>query len=684
VLLRRKTVVLVTHGMHFLKQCDRVIFLKDGSIEEEGTHKELMEQKDGLYASMAMFDVRRNGAEVKKHTRSRMESITLSVKEEEPALQKVDGGEESSGNGEGWGALFKHLSHCASYPVQLFLFLSMCLFVVLRLATAIWLQVWVDDGDGMEGARRDNASFTSTVLSEEDFKGIINNNPRLGFYQLIYGLIIVAMLVFGFFKGAGILITLTRGSFKVHNLMLKSIMNSPMAFFDVTPSGRILNRFSKDMDEMDTRIPFLLEAVFQYSLMNISQVLLVCVLFPYFIIGFTVIIGAFFLLDLTMNSGVLEAKKLDNLMKSPVIHHISSSMAGVMIIRGFGKEGVFKSRFNKYVNKSMAADSLFRLAQRWFMWNMDTLGLITITLTGAVVVATKGSVSPAIAGLALATIFQVCTFIPLVMKLKSEFRARINSLERISEYIALPQEAPHLIPERAPAPSWPDLGAISMAGVSFRYRPDLPLVLKDITVDIGAGMKVGIVGRTGAGKSSLISTLLRLVELDSGDIIVDGVNISDIGLADLRSAVAVIPQDPVLFQGTVRYNIDPFDKHADEEVWRALERANLKKKVSADGNQLMMVVEAEGENFSVGEKQLICLARALLRRNKILLLDEATASVDVETDHAIQCTIQDAFSSCTVLTIAHRLNTVLGYDLVLVLDQGRLVEQGEPSPLWSP
>ena len=220
-----------------------------------------------------------------------------------------------------------------------------------------------------------------------------------------------------------------------------------------------------------------------------------------------------------------------------------------------------------------------------------------------------------------------------------------------------------------------------MRSVHFRYRPNLPLVLKDISVDIKGGMKVGIVGRTGAGKSSLISTLLRLVELDAGTISVDGVDIGEIGLADLRSAIAVIPQDPVLFQGTVRYNIDPFNAHSDEDVWRALDRANLKEKVAGEGSQLMMVVEAEGENFSVGEKQLICLARALLRRNKILLLDEATASVDVATDHAIQSTIQDAFSACTVLTIAHRLNTVIGYDLILVLDQGVLVEKGSPSKL---
>lgn len=309
------------------------------------------------------------------------------------------------------------------------------------------------------------------------------------------------------------------------------------------------------------------------------------------------------------------------------------------------------------------------------------MALITVTVTAFFCVAFKDHVPPAVAGLVMVNVFQTATFVPFVMNLKATLVAFINSLARNFEYTNLQQEAPAIVECNRPSPDWPQRGGIQFRNVSFRYRPELPLVLRGISVDIVGGERVGIVGRTGAGKSSLISTLLRLTELDGGNLIIDGVDISDIGLKDLRSAIAVIPQDPVLFQGTVRYNIDPFEQSSDSQVWLALEESNLKEKVTKDPLGLNMAVEADGDNFSVGEKQLICLARALLRKNKILLLDEATASVDVKTDHLIQNTIQSQFQGCTVLTIAHRLNTIINYDKVLVLDHGSLVQADSPAKL---
>jgi len=609
-----------------------------------------------------------------------------SEREEEEMEDEVLNVEEKTTN-KGWGALLIYFKACGGYALMTFIGMFVALFILARLATNIWLQIWMDMGDGLEEQRRANLSTSADIilehLSSDELAGSILDNPKLWLNQLTYGLIIVAMLTFGVIKGIGLSVTLLRGSAHLHDNMLTCVLNSPISFFDTTPSGRIINRFSKDMDDLDVRIPMFTELLMQYGMMLFSQVLLVCFLYPYFTIAFVIIFAVFILIDRQMNHGVLETKKLDNLTKSPVLHHVTSSVAGISVIRGFNKEKIFEDRFYSFLNKHLVADSLFNLATRWFMLRMEILSLLIITSTGIVILATKGSVSPSIAGLAMTNLFAFGTMIPFVMKVKSEYRARVNSIERIAEYHALDQEAPHYIEGTKPPASWPQSGSIRMDEVSFRYRPELPLVLRGISVEMKGGARVGIVGRTGAGKSSLISTLLRLVELDAGTIYIDELDISVLGLAALRSAIAVIPQDPVLFQGTIRYNLDPFDKHSDEEVWGALEAANLKEKVGTEGKQLSMLVEAEGENFSVGEKQLICLARALLRRNRILLLDEATASVDMKTDHLIQNTIKSAFKGCTILTIAHRLTTVIDYDKILVLDQGALVECGTPADLMA-
>ena len=424
---------------------------------------------------------------------------------------------------------------------------------------------------------------------------------------------------------------------------------------------------------VDVRMPFFTEFVTQSIFFCLTQISIVCVVYPFFLIPFLFIVVLFVSLDIIMNVGILETKKLENQTKSPVLHHLTSSMAGIHVIRGFGKQGVFQRRFAHDLNTHISAMALFRYANRWFAFRMDMIGLLTIVLTGSFVVFFKGSVSPAIAGLALANVFQTCTFIPFVMRMKADFRARFNSVERVAEYANdLPQEAPETIEGKKPADAWPEAGKIVLKDVCLRYSADLPLVLDQISMEIRPGEKIGIVGRTGAGKSSFISTLMRMTEIESGSIEIDGLDIGEIGVFDLRSSLAVIPQDPVLFAGSIRYNLDPFNQFSDADIWSALESSNLKEKINSAKQQLEMVVDAEGDNFSVGEKQLICLTRALLRKNKILLLDEATASVDVATDYHIQKTIKEVFRDCTVLTVAHRLHTVVNYDRILVLDKGKV------------
>ncbi|KAF6021458.1 ABCC5 [Bugula neritina] len=268
------------------------------------------------------------------------------------------------------------------------------------------------------------------------------------------------------------------------------------------------------------------------------------------------------------------------------------------------------------------------------------------------------------------------------MQLGIESQARLISANRILTYIEnLESEAPAVIEHSRPERAWPKYGAIKFDNVNVRYREGLPLVLKNISLDIQPQEKIGIVGRTGSGKSSLALILFRIMELDGGSITIDGVNISTIGLEDLRSKLSIIPQDPVLFMGTVRYNLDPFNKCTDKMLWSALQSCHIKRTIKSLDGQLDAVVTENGENFSVGERQLLCMARALLRCSKILVLDEATAAIDTETDSLIQETIKEVFADCTMLTIAHRLNTVVNYDKILVLNNGEVMEFDRPENL---
>ncbi|KAK3857649.1 hypothetical protein Pcinc_036112 [Petrolisthes cinctipes] len=561
--------------------------------------------------------------------------------------------------------------------------LAIIIFTLTRMFNAIWLKTWLDEGDGLLDERKQNATLNlNQTLSDEEMVGYVTDNPLLWMYQVVYGTSFFLLLITGIIKGIGVTFRVLAGASKLHKAMFESILRSPMRFFDTTPTGRILNRFSRDLDELDVRVPFFLEFLLQGMLFVMGQIILVCFIYVWFTIPLIIIAGLFFLIDIFLNAGVRELKRLDNTLKSPVTQHIAASINGLSVIRTFDKERLFTNRMYNYLDKHSVSLLVFRLSNRWFTYRMDLMAVLATLTVTIICVFTKGVVSTASAGLALSTLNGVCVFIPFLMRMKSEFQSRITSVERIIEYAYdLESEAPREIPSTKPSGNWPPHGAIELKDVKLRYRPDLPLVLHGITASIKAGEKIGIVGRTGAGKSSLISTLLRLSELDGGTVEVDGVDVSKLGLHTLRSSISVIPQDPVLFQGTIRYNLDPFNEHSDEAVWESLEQSHLKVAVSKLEHGLSSKVEAAGENFSVGERQLICLTRALLRNSKILMLDEATASVDKETDGLIQKTIQEAFASSTVLTIAHRLNTITNYNRIMVLDAGKVAEFASPEEL---
>ena len=310
------------------------------------------------------------------------------------------------------------------------------------------------------------------------------------------------------------------------------------------------------------------------------------------------------------------------------------------------------------------------------------LGNSVILFAALLSVVERKSLSPGIVGLSLTYALQVSNLLNGLIRCLAELEVTMVSVERVHEYHKqLEQEAPYEIPEQDPPPQWPEEGAVSFSDYETRYRPGLDPVLKDISCDIAAGEKIGVVGRTGAGKSSLTLSLFRIIEPTRGSIFIDGVDIKDIGLSALRSKLSIIPQDPVVYSGTLRSNLDPFDEHSDSDIHRAVELSHLSPFVSGLVDGLGHKIDENGSNLSLGQRQLLCLARALLRDTKILVLDEATAAVDPETDELVQKTVRQAFASCTVITIAHRLATIMDSDRIMLLDKGQLVEMGKPSDL---
>ncbi|XP_036051966.1 multidrug resistance-associated protein 1 isoform X4 [Onychomys torridus] len=376
-----------------------------------------------------------------------------------------------------------------------------------------------------------------------------------------------------------------------------------------------------------------------------------------------------------------QLKRLESVSRSPVYSHFNETLLGVSVIRAFEEQERFIRQSDLKVDENQKAYYPSIVANRWLAVRLECVGNCIVLFAALFAVIFRHSLSAGLVGLSVSYSLQITSYLNWLVRMSSEMETNIVAVERLKEYSETEKEAPWQIQETAPPSTWPHSGRVEFRDYCLRYREDLDLVLKNINVTIEGGEKVGIVGRTGAGKSSLTLGLFRINESAEGEIIIDGVNIAKIGLHHLRFKITIIPQDPVLFSGSLRMNLDPFSQYSDEEVWMALELAHLKGFVSALPDKLNHECAEGGENLSVGQRQLVCLARALLRKTKILVLDEATAAVDLETDDLIQSTIRTQFEDCTVLTIAHRLNTIMDYTRVIVLDKGEVRECGTPSEL---
>lgn len=479
----------------------------------------------------------------------------------------------------------------------------------------------------------------------------------------------------------------TNASKTMLNRALTRALRAPMSFFDTTPLGRITNRFSRDVDVMDNSLSDALKMYLMTMGMILSVFGLIIAYFHYFALALGPLLVVFVFSAAYYRSSARELKRFESVLRSHVFAKFSEGLTGTACIRAYGLKDRFIVDLRNAIDEMNSAYFLTFANQRWLSTRLDFIGSLLVFVTGLLVVTSRFTVSPSIAGLVLSYILSIVQMIQFTVRQLAEVENGMNATERLHYYgTQLAEEAPlHTGEVRE---SWPESGEIVFNNVQMRYRENLPLVLRGLTMHVRGGERIGVVGRTGAGKSSIMSTLFRLVELSAGSITIDGLDISRVGLHDLRSRLAIIPQDPTLFKGTIRSNLDPFHKHTDLELWSALRQSDL---ISPDASlddkspgriHLDGIVEDEGLNFSLGQRQLMALARALVRNSQIIVCDEATSSVDMETDEKIQRTIATGFRGKTLLCIAHRLKTIINYDRICVMEQGQIAELDTPYALY--
>ncbi|XP_043846485.1 ATP-binding cassette sub-family C member 4 [Dromiciops gliroides] len=675
--LHEKITILVTHQLQYLKDASQILILKDGKVVEKGTYTEF--QKSGVDFGSFLNNENEEAEQsqvpdtpILRH-RSFSESSVWSQQSSKHSFKEalseqlteeipVGVPEESRSEGTiGFKAYRNYFAAGANCFIIVLLVLLNILAQVAYVLQDWWLSYWANE---------------QSKLNVTGNQGNETKELDLNWYLGTYAGLTAATVLFGIIRCLLVFYVLVNASQTLHNKMFESILKAPVLFFDRNPIGRILNRFSKDIGHLDDLLPLTFLDFMQTALQVVGVIAVAIAVIPWIAIPFIPLVIIFIFLRRYFLETARDVKRLESTTRSPVFSHLSSSLQGLWTIRAYRAEQRFQELFDAHQDLHSEAWFLFLTTSRWFAVRLDAICAIFVIVTAFGSLMLAQTLNAGQVGLALSYAITLMGMFQWGVRQSAEVENMMISVERVIEYTDLEKEAPWESKKRPP-PDWPREGMIVFDNVNFTYSLDGPVILKHLTALIKSREKVGIVGRTGAGKSSLIAALFRLSEPE-GKIWIDKILTTEIGLHDLRKKMSIIPQEPVLFTGTMRKNLDPFNEHTDEELWNALKEVQLKEAIEDLPGKLDTELAEAGSNFSVGQRQLVCLARAILRKNRILIIDEATANVDPRTDELIQKTIREKFDQCTVLTIAHRLNTIIDSDRIMVLDAGRLKEYDEP------
>ncbi|KAJ5573698.1 uncharacterized protein N7459_008125 [Penicillium hispanicum] len=743
-LMLNRTCILVTHNVALtVPQAEHVVVLENGKVSAQG-------RPDDVASTGALGDEFFKSRPASRAS-SRGLSRAPSDHEDETAdvnatttngsangtadkAQKDDKSnlKESKATGSiKWSTVLMYLRSMGSWYYWIGAVAVFCLQQLGSVSTNIWIRQWAnsyhsssvtsgnDPGRYAAAAHLKPPSFNVGSVSKMSTWGLpqlgISSSPptadvqvNVAYYLGVYALLGFLYIAISLTREAVLFWGSLHASWKIHDRLLKAVMHAKFRFFDSTPLGQLMNRFSKDVESVDQEVAPVAIGMLHSLASVIMIVILISVITPGFLIAGIFITLVYTALGAVYLNSSRDLKRLESVQRSPLYQQFGETLNGIVTIRAYGDGPRFIVDNHRRINAYNRPHIYLWASNRWLALRVDWTGALVSFFSATFVLINVGKIDAGAAGLSLTYAVTFTENVLWLVRLYSEVQQNMNSVERVREYLEVDQEAAPILPESRPSAGWPTEGAVEFSGYTTRYRPDLDPVLKEVTFSVKPGEKVGIVGRTGAGKSSLALALFRGLEAEKGRILIDGVDIGSIGLRDLREAITIVPQDPTLFTGTIRSNLDPFGLFSDEEIFTAIRRVHLigsggsgaatpmtsstliaNETTGANGNpapvadnknifhNLDSLVSESGSNLSQGQRQLLCLARALLKNPRVLMMDEATASIDYATDAKIQETLRELRES-TIITIAHRLQTIIDYDKVLVLDHGRVIEFDHP------